>query len=294
MKRAVLFFGLVASMAATVSADPLVPAAALSATARQSLASQVRVDRARRPAAYQRVATLHGLDPRTYRASRAGRPTVSRELRAMGPDALLPMLDVLAVSGFPRALSDDERAALELGVLEAVGELRDRRAAPALRAAFDHARSDDTRNAAARALGRLGGDDELAMLRRELTGAHAHAAIVGLGACERPEALQSLLDALSTSRDDDTTAAAATALSSHGSTWAQASRGARDTTSSRVADALVRAFVRSRGDARDAVQIAILATGAPDTVRIIDAARATADADTQRALDRLRAIAARQ
>ncbi|MDB4930910.1 MAG: hypothetical protein JWM10_3394, partial [Myxococcaceae bacterium] len=149
---AILALSLLPSLA---SASPLLDPRAVPDEVARPLGALVRSDRARRPEAYRRVADLEGLRPQFYRRTRAGRPSVAVELRAMGPAALLPMLDALALSGYPSALSADESAALRLGLLETVGNLGDARALPLLRGVFATATEAPELRAAARGLARV-------------------------------------------------------------------------------------------------------------------------------------------
>ena len=140
------------------AAAPLLDARAVPDAVSRPLAAAVRADRPRHPEVYARVGDLAGVRPGVYRRSRAGRPSVTIELRAMGPAALLPMLDALALSGYPRALAPDERSALRLGLLEAVGDLGDARALPLLRGVFATATEAPELRAAARGLARVCAD----------------------------------------------------------------------------------------------------------------------------------------
>lgn len=277
-------------------ATPLVGDRALPIAAQRTLAASVRAERTSHPERFAAVNDLAGLRPRVYRASRGGRPTVLRELRAMGREALLPMLDVLALSGYPRALTADERAVLEVGLLDAVGELRDRRAEPVLRAAFERMTSPESVRAAARALGRLGGDSEVAALSAaaRVAGPRQAAALEGLGASRRDDAVGVIVGVLDGATEDAVVLAGARGLAEAGSSWAAAASGRDTALSSRCAAALVRAFSRTHGEARDAIMVAVIAVAAPDTPALLAAVRPGADADTRRALDVMERAVRRQ
>lgn len=283
--------------------------AQLPATVQRSLADQVRVARARTPAVFAAVADLRGVRPDVYRATRYRRPAVVRELRGLGADALLPMLDVLAVHGYPRALSTEERDALESGLLEAVGELRDRRAEPVLRAAFLGLSREASVRAAAQGLGNLCGDGEVALLLGHArdAGTRGAAALEGLGRCRRPEAIRPLASALDTLTDADAVRAAARGLANAGSTWAQQSAAvagqggvAMDPTIPALAvGTLVRAYARALASGadeqvRNELAYAVLAVGHADGPRLLtDAAHAATTPAARSALEALAATAQR-
>jgi len=269
--------------AGLANADPLLGDAALPAVPARLLAEQLRADRRAHPAAWQRVGELQGLRPEVYLSTRVRRPTVARELMGLGADALLPMLDVLVGGGYPQTLSDAERAALTLGALEAVGALRDRRAAPVLRAAFTRLTDPAPLRAAARGVAALGGAEDLAFLAAHLNDGDGRglAALEGFGAQRSRASLDVVARVLDSSTDAAVVRAATRALGEIGSTWAQQAEGASDALPSAAAEPLVRAFLRTQGPARDAAQVAIVACGAPRAATLLTAALPAADAPTR-------------
>jgi hypothetical protein len=299
--RSLLLAFAAALAASPAAASPLLRAAdgtagamsQLPPAAQQTLAGQVREARSRAPAAFTSVGNLAGLRPVVYRATRYRRPSVARELRGLGAGALLPMLDVLAVGGYPHALSPDERDVLEAGLLDAVGALRDARAVPVLRAAFLGATADASVVAAAQGLGELCGDPEVALLvgHRHDAGARGRAALEGLGRCRRAESVRPLAAVLDGATDPETIRAAARGLAHAGSTWAQqiAVEGHRahdPAVPALAARALVSAYARALDAAaeqpvRDELMFAVLAVGHPDGPRLLSeaAARAARPAD---------------
>lgn len=287
MKRFVLALSVAMTLPAAVLATPLLGDNMVPTAAQRTLTAQVRAERAAHPEMFTRVSDLVGVQPEYYLTRRSRRPSVAQELSALGPQALLPMLDVLAVSGYPRALSSEETAALEVGLLEAVGNLRDRRAEPVLRAAFERMASPPVLRAAARGLGALAGDGEVALLTsvaRGGSGDRRAAALEGLGFSRRADAVAVLTEVLESAQEDAVIQSAARGLGEAGSTWAHTASGTRSDLSERCTEALVRAFVRTRGANRDAVRLAVLSVGSREAPRFIQAARATADTDTRAAL----------
>jgi len=287
--------GLAGAFAAgPVAADPLLPARAMTPTLQRSLTAEFRADRAVHPQAWRAVSDLSTLRPEVYRATRIGRPAVTRELRSLGPDALLPMLDALAVSGYPRTLSTEEREALTVGLLEAVGFLRDRRAAPVLRAAFAQESAPDTLRAAARGLAALDDNESWEVLRAATEGdtERASIALSALGTSPRAAATPLLLGRLGDT-SPAVVSAAAHALSERHGTWAAAARRVQDPQRPAVAAALVDAYARAtdRG-AQEALQTAVLALGAQESPALAEAAARAPGADSAR-LQRLARMARR-
>jgi hypothetical protein len=280
--------------------------AMLSSAAQQSLAAQVREARSHARAAFSAVANLAGLRPAVYRTTRYQRPSVARELRGLGTGALLPMLDVLAVGGYPHSLNAEERDVLEVGLLDAVGVLRDTRAEPVLRAAFLGSPLDAGVLAAAQGLGALCRDSDIAMLvsHRGDAGARGAAAIEGLGHCRRIEAVRPLAAAMDGATAPETVRAAARGLAHVGSTWAQQVASNRrlpydPAVPTLAAQSLVAAYTRaleSGADApvRDELAYAILAVGHANSPRLLtEAAQRTTQPAARTALGALAATARR-
>jgi hypothetical protein len=243
--RALAVMMLLGDVAAATPARPGV-VAALGSAERTQLAADVARARRESPAAFVRVRALSGVRREVYGKTRARRPEVVRELRALGADGLMPMLEVLALDGWRDALGDEERRALESGMLRAVGLLGDRRAAPVLRAAVEQAAEEGVATEAAIALGRLCSPDEVAFLGARAQAAASssqsvqspsaqsqsqssladaarrRAAIAGLGACRSLASAQRL----ATLVDDAAVAPdAAAALTAVGSSWAWQAAG---------------------------------------------------------------------
>jgi hypothetical protein len=260
-------------------AAPLLDPRAVPDEVARTLGALVRPDRTRRPEVYRRVADLEGLRPAVYRRTRGGRPSVAVELRAMGPAALLPMLDALALSGYPAALDADERAALRLGLLEAVGNLGDARALPLLRGVFATATEAPEQRAAARGLARVCQDADRRALMAA-TGARRDVAAAALGLCRGPEAADWMVAQLESTADPSHAAALAAGLAEGASSWARP--GAVDSAAvrERAARAMVRRW-RELPAQRDALGVAALAMGGPEVLAAVREAQRDAP-DEQR------------
>ena len=149
--------------------------------------------------------------------------------------------------------------------------------------------SPDVLRAAARGLGALGGDGEIALLSAaaRASGPRQLAALEGIGVSRRPEAAQVLIEVLDGARTEEVIQAASRGLAEVGSSWAHAASGTRTDLPERSTEALVRAFVRTSGAPRGAVRLAILSVGSREAPRFIQAAMAGADVDTRAALTSL-------
>jgi hypothetical protein len=266
--------------------------------ARASLQKEIEAFRAQHPEAFEAVSNVKGHRPEVYKRFRKPAPAVSRELKRLGPSALLPMLSALAFDTPARgALTDAEWTALTVGLLDAVGALRDARSAPVLRAVFEGSgKSAPVLRAAAEAMGRLCGDVEVALLvKRSAAGdALRLPAIAGLGECRRVESAKHLAGLLASGPDSGSAQAIAAALGSVASSWAWKAMGpSAEATSVTVreiaAKALVGGFVKHTGEARVAMRKALLLAEYKGTADLIARVHPSADSETAAALDALRA-----
>jgi hypothetical protein len=195
----------------------------------------------------------------------------------MGPEALLPMLDALALSGYPSALSADERAALRLGLLETVGNLGDARALPLLRGVFATTTEPPELRAAARGLARVCQDADRRALMAA-TGPRRDAAAAALGLCRHPEAAGWMAAQLETAADPGHAVALANGLAEGASSWAGARAAAYAPVRERAARAIVRRW-RELPAQRDALGVAALAMGGPEGLAAVRDAQRDAPAD---------------
>ena len=226
--------GLVAVSLALGLASPAVAAQgvwmgpqALKPAARAALSQAVAQEKARNPQAFEAVAQVTGCTLAGYSQMRQNAPSCGRQLRALQGQVVLPLLSALALSeprgadGHVPYATAAEREAFAAAAIEAVGILRDVRARDVLHAAFATAPSAVLARSAADALGRLGGDAELAILEGNArSGAKQLAAIGGLGECKRVDAAKVLGSLLATSKDPVLTTAIANAAGRVASAWA--------------------------------------------------------------------------
>jgi hypothetical protein len=295
----------VAALGATILLSPLTASAAdgiavrpsqIAEPARASILSAINAYKSAHPEAFEALKEVKGHRPEVYGQRRKPEPEVSRELRRLGPTALLPMLNALAFEAPERGkLTDREWDALTIGLLDAVGSLRDPQSAPVLRAAFESSgKSAPVLRAAALAVGRLCGDADLALLmkRSAANDPLRLPAIAGLGECRRVESAKHLAGLLASSPDDTTTQVIASALGLVASSWAWRAMGpAAEATGLTVreiaARALVDAFVQRSGEVRADLRNALLFTEHKGTVDLLAKARPAANAETAAAIDAL-------
>lgn len=262
--------GFLSALAAALVMSVASPAAAaegvaidarvLPAQARASLLAQITKYKAQNPAIFQQVRSVKGHRPELYMKFRNPVPLVGRELRHLGSDALLPMLEALAFDAPPvDGLKQNEIDALRVGLLEAVGMLRDLRSEVVLEAVFagDHSRWVNI--AAAEAVGRLCTTRGLSRLASALDTKSRNHAIAGLGQCRKhtsAKLLAGLLDKTKTASEADAIAAA---MGSLGSRWAWRALARRDgktrlaegeAVRTVIAEALVRNYDRFSGETR--------------------------------------------
>lgn len=241
---------------------------------RAQLAQQIAESQQREPASFAAVAAVKGHLPEQYMKFRNPAPSVARELRRLGPDALLPMLNALAFDAPARnGATDAEWETYQIGLLDAVGRLRDPRAENALHAALRNT-TGDVAVAAAEAVGRNCTDASLNLLQAAVEGPQRRAAIAGLGQCRRVEAAETLATALKTCTDADEAEHIALALGRVASSWAwQALGSAHEQTGLRVrgiaSRALVASLSRFGGNARGVSERALQSAAHPELRAIV-------------------------
>lgn len=281
--------------AAAARADGLALATSeLPAEAKKTLLKEVTAHKAAHPETFTKVRDIQGIKPEVYRAYRNPIPMAGLELKRLGKDALLPMLSALAVEAPAVMLSEQEKTAYVIGLLEASSVLRDTRGGPVYKAIFESKNKPaDVLRAAAEAMGRLCGDAELATLKKHTAAGDAlrpHA-IRGLGQCRRKESAEHLATLLAEAKDAASAEPITDALGLVASSWAWKAMGAKVATTAKevqtiAAKALVGAFTRHK-DARVTAKKALRLVESPEAVTLIATARTTADADTKAALDAL-------
>jgi hypothetical protein len=279
-----------------------IAASALPNETRAKLENDIAAAKASQPKAFVAVKNLKGHRPEHYGKNRNPFPTVSRELRGLGAPALLPMLEALAFTAPDRGqLSDAEWDALAIGMLEAVGVIKDARAGAVVGAIFESSSvRPAVRLAAARAAGRLGGDAQLALLTGHAKSGDSLqlAAVHGLGEMMRLEAAKHVAQILGSTKDAAVAEAAATALGTLGSSWGWKSLGPKAAAMGLevrklCANALVPRALRGKQSLRKAAAESVMMVEHPATLDLLRAERAAPGVDA-REVDALIAKVERQ
>lgn len=282
-----------AAPAAHAAEGVLVAPARIPTAARTALAADIAKARAKNPEPFQAFASLRASVAELDAKKRGRLAPLTPRLRAMGPDALLPMLEHVAFDAPSRgSLTPAAWLALRVSLLEAIGAIRDPRAVPVLIAVLDGDTDEEpVVRAAAAALGAMNTDAAAQKLVALATtpGAKQRGVVLGMGECRR----ESVAKALASIVDKGDTAlvhAAVKALGDVGNAWAWktpavAASGEEASTRAAAVRALVQAFVRTSGETRDAATTALLVVDSPETPALIAAAKSGASADLAAALD---------
>jgi hypothetical protein len=278
--------------ASTASADGvLVSADELPAKERDALAQAIAQHKASNPAIYDKVRNVEGYKPERYKKFRNPIPLVGRELRRLGPEALLPMLEALAFDVWDRnGATDVEWRALKVGLIEAVSVQRDLRSAAVFHAAFIKDLDAFVLESTAEGMGDLCDDTSFTMLETALNNGKRAAAIEGLGHCRTVEAASLLAAQLDKSANAAEADRLSRALGFMSSSWAWRalgkSRHAEGLQVRRLASAaLVRSYVRFDGVARMGAHVGLSMAQHPDLRSIVGLNRGTASKKVLKSLD---------
>ncbi len=267
---------------------------------RNQLKKQIQAARKKHPAIFKAVEHIQDraaiLD-----ATKKGRfAAISPKFKALGREALLPMINMLAFSARPRGhISSKAWTALRAGLLEAVGDLRDPLARPVLIAILESNTTDlNIIRAAAEALGKLGEDQDAAKLielsRRK--GLKQNAILAGMGTCRRESIAQTLAALLGKRPKAAMARPIIDALGEIGSAWVwktpalkhSKSHGEESSIRLLAAKALVKAFVDYKEqELKQAAADALLLVDEKITPRLITSAKRGAKAGIASELDAL-------
>ena len=282
------------SLARSARADGvLVPASALSESARSSLAQEIAQARTKNTAAFAAVRKVDGYTAAAAARTRHNKPTAVRDFRRLGPAALFPLIELAAFDAKRGSLTDEEWRTFGDGILQALAFLRDTRAEPVLEAVFLSAKEPSWIENAALGLGMLGGEHERELLLASLAPGNPRraAAISGLAFCRNIEVAQRLAPLLA---DPDPLVAsrAARSLGYVGSSWALAadktlSPADRDEIGAFAASALLTAYTGQGPTVRSVMYRATLMVEHPSAGAAISRAKRSASPDVKRELERL-------
>lgn len=268
------------------------------AAARAALIADIAAAKAAHPAAFAAVASVRNSLPALDAQKRGRLAAITPLLRSIGPEGLFPMLGELAVEADARAdLTDTAWLAWRMGLLEAVGSIRDGRSEATLTAIVDGPETDfAVMKAAVEALGKVGTDSaasRLVALSKRASPKQA-AVLAGMGECRRIKAAEALSLAIGARPSGETARLVIRSLGNVGSAWAWktpavARSGEESAVRSLAAKALVGAFVAYEGETRKGALMAILVVDDPSTPALIAAAKKGASPAVAAELDRLAA-----
>ncbi len=283
-------------------------ASELSAKSRSSLKADIDKARLETPELFRQVEDIAKHAGELDAGSRRPGAPLTMHFKLLGPRALMPMLELVAWAAHaPVDLAPSARAALRVGLVEAVGIIRDARAVPLLARIALRERDVDMTRASADALGRIGTDDAYEALLAALASANAAAAgsdsgsdrvralLAGIGSSRRVDGATLLAKRLERGPSQPDAAAAkalAQALGTAGNAWAwKTLRSRTDEGAVReiAARALVKAYLAYPGEARTAATNALLVVDDPHTTALVTDARRAASTDEATALDALTA-----
>jgi hypothetical protein len=297
-----LSLGLAALTTPAAAAGLVLDSSELAAKTRTSLRTDIEKSRLETPDLFRQVYDVARRAGELDGGARRPGAPLTMHFKVLGPRALMPMLELLAFEGHaPADLTPSARAALRVGLLEAVGIIRDARAVPVLARVALRERDVDTTRAAADALGRIGTDEAFGALVAALEsadsagaagGERVHALLAGVGSSRRIDGVTLLARRLDAHPDAATARAAAKALGTAGNAWAWktlASRTDEGAVREIAARALVRACLAYAGEARTAASNALMVVDDAHTMALITEARRAASTDQAAALDELAA-----
>jgi hypothetical protein len=273
-------------------------ASALPAAARTSLAGDIAKARAVTPHQFANVrdliANADALDAKSRKRGMAFTP----RFKAMGPNALMPMLEAIAFDAHaPMPSTETARTAVRVGLLEAIGSIRDDRAVPVLEHVLDHGVDVHLVQAASTALARIGTDASVAILVRAQANAQKaepggtrERAILGGMHDGRRAAIAKVLAARLSNADEATAKVVAHSLGGAANAWAWSAIGDKAElaeTRAVAGKALVDLYAARTGEVREAAAKAVLVVDDPSTPTYLGSAKKGATADLVTALDEL-------
>ncbi len=294
---AALTFGAVMASAEAAPRGAVLAPSDLEASYRTVLLDRIQKARAKNPAAFQRVNEVLSAVPELDRNRRGRFATIARPLAALGPDALMPMLERLVFDGPERGkMTETAWLTLRMGLIEAVGTRRDPIASPALWRIFERENDYYIVRAAAEALSRIGTDEAATALVKlaKTPGDKQRAVLSAIGDCRRAVVARGLEEIVRTTPSYENRKLAIRALGGVGNAWAWQTPVVKKTgeeaiVRSTAAKALVDAFVRNHRDPalRIDAQKALLVVADPATPGMIEGAKSGADAVLAARLDQL-------
>ncbi len=251
-----MFSASVAVGAPTARTGVVLAPSDLKAAHLKQLRHDVGAQRTASPAVFDRVRSVLDQAALKDRKRRGRFASLTRGLDALGPAALLPMLEQLALQGVERgSLTPTAWLAVRVSLIESVGRKHDARAVPVLVGIASKNQEYWVVRAAVEALGRIGTAEatQTVVSMTKQTGSKRRAVLSAIGDCRRPVVVQTLDGLLRGPLDYEERRLALAALGDVGNAWAWQTprlkkRGEAAVVRSGAAQALVAAFVRHHDD----------------------------------------------
>ncbi len=271
----------------------------LPASTRSELKAEIDKARAATPELFKAVADVAAQARELDANARKPGIPLTMHFKPLGQRALYPMLEALVFdSHAARDLPPSAASALRLGLIEAVGSIRDPRAIPVLAKILEIGRDDPTVRASAGGLARIGTDDALNILTTAATKAKTgdagndreRAILSGMHDARREAAARFLARRLQQNPDLETARIVVKSLGGVGNAWAWKTLSDQTEASATrgiAANALVDAYVRFRGEVREQAAKAILVVDDASTPTLIAQAKTGASGDLTLALEAL-------
>jgi HEAT repeat protein len=254
------------------------------------------IERSKKPlvAEFAAVKQLREEMPELDARKRGRIATVGTTLDLLGPKALFPMLEELALDRPFEKQVPSVRQGWRIGLLHAVGRLRDERARPILEKVVRTEQDAWVLKTAAEALGKLQDERAAQFLITESQGSgeRAEAILEGMAHCRRLVVTQYLTSRLAQATEQSERRALVESLRDHGNSYAWktdvvAASGEGTDVRNLSAQALLSAFVRFPAE-RPQIQKALLIVDAPATTTLLQTAlKTTSDKAAQEALQGL-------
>jgi hypothetical protein len=272
----------------------------LPAKTRTDLKAEIDKARIATPDLFRQVQDIAARAKELEAGARAPGIPLTMQFKPLGNRALFAMLELLVFDSHTKDLPPSAASALRLGLLEAVGAIRDARAIPVFEKVIDIGRDDLTLRASSEGLARIGTDDSLKILFAAATKAKTNdagndrerALLSGMHDGRRESVARFLAKRLQQNPDAETAKVVVKSLGGVGNAWAWKTftdQTEASCTRGIAANALVDAFVRTSGDVREAAAKAIMVVDDASTPTLIAQAKSGASRDVAAALDDLSA-----
>ena len=259
-----------------------------------SLRSQIVAARPGLAAEFAAVNQLREEMPELDARKRGRLAVVGTTLDLLGPNALFPMLEELLEDKPFANQSPSVRQGWRVGLLFAVGRLRDDRARPVLEKVVREENDTWVLKAAAEALGKLQDERSASVLIAESQGssARSEAILEGMAHCRRLVVTQYLVSRLAQATKESERHALIESLRDHGNAWAWktdvvANSGEGEEVRNLSAEALFNVYMSHPSD-RVQVQKALLIIDAPKTLEILKSVETSATKADREALSALK------